>query len=195
MNQNDVTTLYQGRWLRLSKRGTWEYAERTNPGGAAIILAITPEEKVIFIEQFRAPIQKQTIEFPAGLIGDEPDAAEEEASQAAARELEEETGWRAAVVDYVHGGPSSAGMSTEYQHFFRARKLTRVGPGGGLPGENITVHEIEFARAAAFLHERVQAGFAVDPKVYAGLYFLSYHADGKPLPDKWWLSDTPECAG
>ena len=187
MSQNDVTTLYQGRWLRLSKRGSWEYAERTNPGGAAIILAITPESKVIFIEQFRAPIQKRTIEFPAGLIGDEPEAAEEEASNAAARELEEETGWRPAVVDYVHGGPSSAGMSTEYQHFFRARQLTRVGPGGGLPGENITVHEIDLAHAATFLVERMQAGFAVDPKVYAGLYFLSHQADGTPLAAQWWL--------
>ena len=114
MSQNEVTTLYQGRWLRLNKRGSWEYAERTNPGGAAIILAITPESKVIFIEQFRAPIQMRTIEFPAGLIGDEPDAAEEDAAIAAARELEEETGWHADAVDYVHGGPSSAGMSTEF---------------------------------------------------------------------------------
>lgn len=188
MSQNEVTTLYQGRWLRLNKRGSWEYAERTNPGGAAIILAITPESKVIFIEQFRAPIQMRTIEFPAGLIGDEPDAAEEDAAIAAARELEEETGWHADAVDYVHGGPSSAGMSTEFQYFFRARGLKRTGPGGGLPGENITVHEIPFADAAAFLQERVKAGFAVDPKVYAGLYFLSYQADGTALAANWWLA-------
>lgn len=187
MSQNDVTTLYQGRWLRLCKRGSWEYAERTNPGGAAIIVAITPESKVIFIEQYRAPIQMRTIEFPAGLIGDEPDAAEEDAALAAARELEEETGWRAAAVDYVQGGPSSAGMSTEFQYFFRARGLKRTGPGGGLPGENITVHEVPLVHAAAFLAEQMNAGFAIDPKVYAGLYFLSHNADGSLLPAQWWM--------
>src|ERR1700743_200959 len=68
--QAPVETLYQGRWLSLRKRGRWEYAERNNPGGAVIILAVTPEDKLLFVEQYRVAIQKHTIEMPAGLVGD-----------------------------------------------------------------------------------------------------------------------------
>ena len=65
-----VETLYQGRWLRLRRRGRWEFAERNNPGGAVIILAITPDDKVLFVEQYRVAVQQFTIEMPAGLVGD-----------------------------------------------------------------------------------------------------------------------------
>ena len=182
-----ISTIFEGRWLRLEKRGKWEYVARTNPGGAAVIIAVTPENNVLFVEQFRVPIQSRTLEFPAGLIGDNPEIANEHAAITAARELEEETGWLPETVEYVHGGPSSAGMSTEFMHFFRAAKLKRTGPGGGVPGENITVHEIPFAQAAQFVADKVALGFAVDPKVYAGLYFLRFNALGVELPGQWWL--------
>ena len=182
-----TSTLFEGRWLRMEKRGKWEYVARTNPGGAAVIVAVTPENNVLFVEQFRIPIQQQTLEFPAGLIGDNPEVVNEHAAITAARELEEETGWLPEAVQYVHGGPSSAGMSTEFMHFFRASKLKRTGPGGGVPGENITVREIPFAQAAQFVAAKVAADYAVDPKVYAGLYFLRFDAFGAELPSHWWL--------
>jgi ADP-ribose pyrophosphatase len=179
--------LYAARWLRLMKRDRWEYVERTNPGGAAIIVAVTPQENVLLIEQFRQPIQCKTIEFPAGLIGDEPGKAEEVAHESAARELEEETGWLPARVEHIQSGPSSAGMSTEIQHFYRAYGLMKTGPGGGLPGEGITVHEVPLAEVAKFIATRMREGFAVDPKVYAGLYFLQFDSAGRALPAKWWI--------
>jgi ADP-ribose pyrophosphatase len=183
----DSTILFSGRWLRLCKRDKWEYVERTNPGGAAIILAVTPEANVLFVEQFRMPIERTTLEFPAGLIGDDPSFAGELAADTAARELEEETGWLPAHVEYIHGGPSSAGMSTEFMHFFRASGLQRTGPGGGVPGENITVHEVPLAHAAQFIATKIKTGCAVDPKVYAGLYFLTHSARGEVLAESWWL--------
>lgn len=60
-----VETLYVGKWLSLRKRGRWEYAERNNPGGAVIILAVTPDDNVLFVEQYRVSILKHTIEMPA----------------------------------------------------------------------------------------------------------------------------------
>ena len=71
-----VETLCTGKWLSLRKRGRWEYAERNNPGGAVIILAVTPADKVLFVEQYRVSILCNTIEMPAGLVGDLPDQAE-----------------------------------------------------------------------------------------------------------------------
>ena len=102
-----VETLYEGRWLSLRKRGRWEYAERNNPGGAVIILAVTPDDKVLFVEQYRVSILQNTIERPAGLVGDMADQVDESALLAAQRELEEETGYRCQRVEFVHRGPSS----------------------------------------------------------------------------------------
>jgi ADP-ribose pyrophosphatase len=167
-----VETLYEGRWLSLRKRGRWEYAERNNPGGAVIILAVTPEDKVLFVEQYRVAIQKHTIEMPAGLVGDLADQLEEGALLAASRELEEETGYRCERVEFVHEGPSSSGMSTEMITFARAHGLTRVGPGGGDESENIVVHEVPRAEAGAWLFARAREGYSIDPKLFAGLWFI-----------------------
>lgn len=181
---DDTTTLYNGRWLRLKKRGSWEYAERTNPIGAAVIVAITPTDKLLLVEQFRMPIQARTIEFPAGLIGD--DGTHEAPELAAARELEEETGWRAGQMQFVQGGPTSAGMSTETMQFYRAAQLQKMSAGGGVAGEDIILHEVPLAQAARFIAARAAAGFCIDPKVYAGLFFTQFDAAGEPLPSFWW---------
>lgn len=167
-----VETLYQGKWLSLRQRGRWEYAERTNPGGAVIILAVTPQDKVLFVEQFRVAIQKPTIEMPAGLVGDLTGQEEESVLLAAQRELEEETGYRCARVEFIHAGPSSSGMSTEIIAFVRAFDLQRVGPGGGDASENITVHEVPRMEASDWLLARAAEGYSIDPKLFAGLWFI-----------------------
>jgi len=169
-----VETLYAGKWLSLRKRGRWEYAERNNPGGAVIILAVTPEDNVLFVEQYRVSIQKHTIEMPAGLIGDLHEHGDEDAMLAAARELEEETGYRCGRLEFVHEGPSSSGMSTEMIAFVRARDLEKVGPGGGDESENIIVHEVPRTQAGQWLFARAAEGYSVDPKLFAGLWFIEH---------------------
>ena len=179
-----VETLCEGRWLSLRKRGRWEYAERNNPGGAVIILAVTPEDKVLFVEQYRVSILQNTIEMPAGLVGDLPDQADEGALLAAQRELEEETGYRCQRVEFVHAGPSSSGMSTEMIAFVRAWGLEKVGPGGGDETENIVVHEVPRRDAGAWLFARAAAGYSIDPKLFAGLWFIEHDAPVTEPPDK-----------
>jgi len=169
-----VETLYQGRWLSLRRRGRWEYAERNNPGGAVIILAVTPADKVLFVEQYRVPIQQRTIEMPAGLVGDLADQADEGALLAARRELEEETGYRCGRIEFIHEGPSSAGMSSEMIAFARAYDLEKVGAGGGDETENIIVHEVPRREAGAWLFARATAGYSIDPKLFAGLWLIEH---------------------
>jgi ADP-ribose pyrophosphatase len=171
-----VETLCEGRWLSLRKRGRWEYAERNNPGGAVIILAVTPEDKVLFVEQYRVSILQNTIEMPAGLVGDLPDQADEGALLAAQRELEEETGYRCQRVEFIHTGPSSSGMSTEMIAFVRAWELEKVGLGGGDETENIVVHEVPRRDAGAWLFARAAEGYSIDPKLFAGLWFIEHGA-------------------
>ncbi|HZX69603.1 MAG TPA: NUDIX hydrolase [Rhodanobacter sp.] len=173
-----VESLYEGRWLSLRKRGRWEYAERNNPSGAVIILAVTPADKVLFVEQYRVSILQNTIEMPAGLVGDLADQPDESALLAAQRELEEETGYRCQRVEFVHRGPSSSGMSTEMITFARAWDLEKVGPGGGDETENIVVHEVPRREAGAWLFARAAEGYSIDPKLFAGLWFIE-HANAR----------------
>lgn len=172
--QEDIRTLYTGTWLTLRQRGHWEYVERNNPGGAVIIIALTPEDCVLFVEQYRVPIAQKTIEMPAGLIGDLEDNGDEDAFLAARRELLEETGYACQDIRFVHAGPSSAGMSTERMVFVRATGLRRVGPGGGDESEQITVHEIAREQAGAWLIGKAREGYSIDPKLFAGLWFLEH---------------------
>jgi ADP-ribose pyrophosphatase len=174
-----VEVLYEGQWLRMCRRGRWEYAERTHAEGmAVIVIAVTPDDRVLFVEQTRVPIGARTIEMPAGLVGDQP--GEDTLEDAARRELEEETGWRAAEVDVLLVGPTSAGMSSEQVAFVRARGLEKVGAGGGDASEDITVHEVPRSDAPAWLMRRCTEGYALDMKLWAGLWMLDRDPDGTP---------------
>ena len=116
----ETETLCNGQWLRLKRRGRWEYAERTNPGGGVMIIAVTAEDRILFVEQYRPAIECMTIEMPAGLVGDIAGSSSESAVDAAHRELVEETGYRAGRIDFLMAGPTSAGMSNEILAFVRA---------------------------------------------------------------------------
>ncbi|MBD9369380.1 NUDIX hydrolase [Xanthomonas sp. XNM01] len=171
--------VYEGRYQRMVVRGTWEYSERVHAGGlAAIIIAVTPEDRVLFVEQFRVPLQARTIEMPAGLVGDEH--AGESIEESSIRELEEETGWTAERAEVLMIGPTSSGASSEKIAFVRATGLRRVGEGGGDASEAITVHEIPRAQAAAWLAGKIGEGYELDAKLWAGLWMIDHNLDGSP---------------
>jgi ADP-ribose pyrophosphatase len=176
---DDCETLFEGKYLRLKRIGRWEYAERTNASSAVIVVAVTPDDCLLFVEQYRHPVQCASIEMPAGLVGDLGHA--ESVEVAARRELLEETGWEAGQIEYLMAGPSSSGMSNEVIAFVRASGLRRVHAGGGDESEQITVHEVPRAEAASWLHGKLLAGYSIDPKLYAGLYFLDHGPDGAPV--------------
>lgn len=164
--------LHSGKFLALVKEGRWEYAHRTNAIGAAIIAAVTDEKKILLVEQYRIPVHARTIELPAGIIGDEPGSSDESHVEAARRELIEETGFEAGRIEALTHGPSSSGLTSETVTLFLATQLRRVGEGGGVAHEDITVHEVPLAQVHSWLEAKAESGVLVDPKVYAGLYFI-----------------------
>ncbi len=172
-------TLYEGQWLRLVRIGHWESCERTHAQGmAVIVIAVTPADEVLFVEQYRIPLGARTIEMPAGLVGD--DHAEDTLVDAARRELIEETGWSAGRVDVLLTGPTSSGMSNERIAFVRARELSKVGDGGGVDDENIIVHAVPRAEAPAWLMRKRAEGYELDLKLWAGLWMIDHNPDGSP---------------
>ena len=179
MSQNTAAprVVYEGRYQRMVVRGTWEYSERTHAGGlAAIIIAVTPDDEVLFVEQFRVPLQARTIEMPAGLVGDE--SAHDTLADAARRELIEETGWSPGRVEVLLVGPTSSGMSNERIAFVRARELVKVGDGGGVDNEDITVHAVPRSDAPRWLMQKHAEGYELDLKLWAGLWMIEHNPDG-----------------
>jgi len=169
MAKSSVKTLYEGRYLVLSERDDWEFVARHHP--VAAIIAWTPADQLVLVEQYRLPIEQSTIEIPAGLIGDVAGAKEESMLDAAGRELEEETGWRAGTLTPGMRVPTSAGLSSEYVIFVMAEDLVKVGPGGGDASEDIIVHEVPRTNVDEWLQEKYRQGYAIDPKIYAALYW------------------------
>ncbi len=165
---SDVETICEGRFLRLVKRGRWEYATRKTATGVVAIVALTPDDKVIIVEQSRPPAGGRVIELPAGLAGDEGN--DELLVTAARRELQEETGYVAESWTRLTCGLSSSGLTDEAVTFFLAEGLTRAGAGGGVDGEAITVHEVAFEQVADWLAVQVGEGAQFDLKLLAGLY-------------------------
>ncbi|MEO0033217.1 MAG: hypothetical protein RIS94_2975 [Pseudomonadota bacterium] len=156
---------WEGRYIVAKTRGRWEYVSRTRNIRAAVILAVDEHDHVILVEQFRVPLGRPSIEMPAGLIGDEAGAENEDAATAAMRELEEETGYRAARMESLGEFYSSPGMVTEAFTMFRAAGLTKVGEGGGTEGEGITVHRVPLAGIEAFLAQKRGEGYGIDVRM------------------------------
>ena len=118
---------WQGKFIVAKTKGKWEYVSRARDIRAAVILAVDDDGHVLLVEQFRVPLGRSCIELPAGLIGDGDETHGEEDSVAAARELEEETGYRAREWAYACEIHNAAAYSTESIWIFFARGLV-AGP-------------------------------------------------------------------
>jgi len=172
MEPSEPRVLHAGQFLRLIRRGSWEYVQRPTGDQAVAIVAVTAANELLLVEQFRLPVDQAVIELPAGLVGDLPDNQGIDTVQTARNELLEETGHEAGAVRLLTAGPPSAGLASEIVSFFLAEDLVERSSGGGVHGENITVHRVPLASIDTWLANQAACGRLIDPKIYAGLYFL-----------------------
>lgn len=158
-----IETMWAGKFITAKKQGRWEYVGRARGIKAAVIVAIDDAGHLLLVEQYRVPLGRACLELPAGLIGDE--TQDEPIETAAARELEEETGYRAGRIELLGEYFSSPGMVSESFTLVRAHELTRVGEGGGVDGEGITVHRVKLDEVPAFVAACRARGMAIDVKL------------------------------
>jgi len=161
--------MWEGRFITAKQRGRWEYVGRARGIRAAAIIALDVDpdgtRHVILVSQYRVPLSRFSLEIPAGLVGDDEGSEGEDAAAAAARELEEETGYRAGKLEVLGEFYSSPGLVSECFTLLKATALERIGDGGGLPGENITVHRVALRDLARFVAEWRRAGHGVDVNI------------------------------
>ena len=170
---NDLIVLCEGKYVSLVERNTWQFVTRRNITGIVGIVAVTPDKKILLVEQFRPPLNANCIELPAGLAGDHAGSESESLVTAAQRELEEETGYTASTFERLAAGATSAGLSDEVITLFFAHDVRKLHSVPTDASENITLHEVALGEVQTFLaHQRSLAKF-IDMKVYAGLYFAT----------------------
>ena len=161
--------MWEGQFITAKTRGRWEYVGRARGIKAAAIIALDVDpdgtRHVILVSQYRVPLARFSLEIPAGLVGDDAGGEGEEVTTAAARELEEETGYRAGKLEVLGEFYSSPGMVSESFTLLKATALERVSDGGGTEGENITVHRVALRDLARFVAEWRRAGHAVDVRI------------------------------
>lgn len=176
---------HKGRFLHFYKSESgWEYVRRPGPGTAVSIIAVTAEGRLILVEQMRQPFGKRAIELPSGLVD-----GDEDHSEAAMRELEEETGYRCESAEPLCLGATSAGLTDEMLEIFHAKGLSDRDGGAvehmedgtvrhrderGATGENerIIVHEVPLGTLGPWLARRQGEGFVIDLKVFLAQYRL-----------------------
>jgi 8-oxo-dGTP pyrophosphatase MutT (NUDIX family) len=98
------------------------------------VIAVTPEDQLLLVRQYRFGIEASTLEVPGGVV--EPG---EDPAVAAARELEEETGWvpgRLEALGAVHPNPA---LQANRCHSFLARDCVKRHAGRLDEGEDILV--------------------------------------------------------
>lgn len=116
--------IYQGKIINLRvddvelANGSMSKREIVEHPGAVAILAITEENDVFFVRQFRKPIEKELLEIPAGKLD-----AQEDPADCAVRELGEEVGMKPKTLRQIAFYYSSPGFASEKLYIFLATEL------------------------------------------------------------------------
>lgn len=138
--------------------------------GAVAILAVDDDDGVILVRQWRAAAGRAMLEIPAGTLDVDETGATEPHDRAAARELEEETGYRAADWRLLASFWTAPGFATELMHLYLATGLSPAHADRLGPDEDERLHLVRLPRREALA--LVTSGGIVDAKSILALLWL-----------------------
>lgn len=163
--------IYEGKILNLrrdkveTKSGRLSYREIVEHRGGAVAVAVTQDEKIVMVKQFRKAMERDVLELPAGKLEEN-----EEPIEAIKRELSEETGYRAKDIKLMSVFHPSVGYTSEALYIFLAMNLEK-GSTNFDEDEDLEIVEIPFKEAV----DMVVRGDIMDGKSIAGILLASYH--------------------
>jgi ADP-ribose pyrophosphatase len=119
--------------------------------GAVAMVAIDDQDRVLMVRQWRHATGGPLLEIPAGTLDRHADGTLEPHAEAAARELEEETGARAARWRYLGAFYTAPGFTSELMHLYLATGLSTSHADGLHPDEDehLELTPVPFADALA----------------------------------------------
>lgn len=161
------TTIFDGKVIKVEvanielPNGKTATREIVRHNGAVGILAITEENKIILVKQYRKALEQTIIEIPAGKleIDENPEAC-------AIRELKEETGYTASNIDFIHKFYTSPGFANELIYLYAARDLIK---GEASPDEDEFVEILELSLEE--VENLIASGQIVDAKTLIAVYY------------------------
>jgi ADP-ribose pyrophosphatase len=140
--------------------------------GGSVVVAITPDDKIVLVKQFRYPFQKYLTELPAGKLnmGEDP-------QHCAVRELEEETGYKSDKIHKLGVIATTPGFCTELLHIFLAENL--------IPGDHnreegefgMEVLELTFEE----IEKKILNGEIYDSKSITGIYLAQNYLKNRKI--------------
>jgi len=118
--------MYQGAILDIYKdtmeapngtREEWDFVSHRM--GAAAILPVLPDGRIVMVRQYRNALERETLEIPAGCR----DSRTEDTGICAAREMEEETGYRSSHIEYLLSLRTTVAFCDEFIDVYVAKDL------------------------------------------------------------------------
>ncbi|SFN49897.1 ADP-ribose pyrophosphatase [Pseudobutyrivibrio sp. UC1225] len=160
VHQGAILDFYEDTMLLPNgKTEKWDFISHRM--GAACVLAVKPDGKILMVRQYRNALNRETLEIPAG----KRDSVNEDTAVCAARELEEETGYRAGKIEKLLSLKSTVAFCDELIDVYLATELEKVGEQKLDESEEIDIEEWDLKD----LMEMCYSGKLQDAKTVAAI--------------------------
>lgn len=151
------------------REAQWDHIEHN---GAAAVVAITGDDKIILVRQYRNSIDRHTLELPAGGVNEK----DEPTKLCAMRELEEETGYRGEDFEFLISVKTAVAFCNENIDIYTAKGLVKTHQNLD-PDEFITIESYSLDT----LMKMIASGEIQDAKTVSGIFAYYYKQQNKRI--------------